>query len=91
MGKICSKCKNPVSDTAKFCKNCGASKDYFIEEKVKTKKIFCPECGTENSSDDKFCENCGFSLIEDNNEWNNLNDDWKIPEDKVSVSEKDKI
>ena len=34
MGKICSKCNSVVSDTAKFCKNCGASKQYFIDEEI---------------------------------------------------------
>ena len=55
MSKQCPKCGANVSDTAKFCRECGAK---IVIEKF----IFCEECGTKCKSTDKFCEECGFNL-----------------------------
>ena len=83
MGKICSKCKNEIIGTPKFCRKCGASKEYFVEE---VEGNFCPECGNKCLPDDLFCPECGFNLstdpqeeIKENDEWDTVNtevDEW---------------
>ncbi len=49
----CPKCGSSISNTAKFCPECG--------EKLSAKK-FCPECGSEIKATAKFCPECGTKL-----------------------------
>lgn len=56
--KQCPKCKNNVSDTAKFCVKCGCNIKKYEEEQM---TYFCPECGTKFSGG-KFCPECGFNI-----------------------------
>lgn len=46
----CEKCGTAVSDTAKFCSNCGAQI---------AKTTYCTKCGAWMSAGAKFCEKCG--------------------------------
>ena len=77
---ICSKCNNEIIGNPKFCRKCGASKEYFIEEVEEGN--FCPECGNKCLPDDLFCPECGFNLSTDpqeetkeKDEWNNIKED----------------
>lgn len=56
MSRQCPSCHASVSDTAKFCRECGTK---IVVEKF----IFCEECGTKCKSTDRFCEECGFDLL----------------------------
>jgi RNA polymerase subunit RPABC4/transcription elongation factor Spt4 len=47
--KKCSNCKVNISNTAKFCTECGASQE----------KKFCTECGFVFIGLEKFCPECG--------------------------------
>jgi hypothetical protein len=52
------KCSCGVTNTGKFCTNCGKAKDAGICK--------CPKCGwTSSSSRPKFCPECGTSLSEE--------------------------
>jgi len=49
----CNKCNAEISDSAKFCPECGS----------KINKVrHCTECGFELSSDAKFCPECGTKI-----------------------------
>ena len=48
--KICKSCGFSVSDTQKFCQECGAKIEH---------KTICTECGTELAENAKFCTECG--------------------------------
>jgi hypothetical protein len=48
----CPNCKATISETAKFCNNCGA----------KVEKVICPHCGLEVNPGAKFCGSCGKNL-----------------------------
>ena len=64
MSKNCPSCGAQVSDTAKFCRECGS--------KIEIEKIiYCEECGAKCKSTDKFCEECGFNLSGDTASANN--------------------
>lgn len=54
-GRKCLQCGTMLTDTAKFCTECGTK-----VEAVKPK--FCPECGTKAETDAKFCNECGMKL-----------------------------
>ena len=49
----CTSCSTELSDSAKFCPECGA--------KI-IRKVLCPKCGTEAAPGDKFCSECGYRL-----------------------------
>ncbi|MBQ4108576.1 MAG: zinc ribbon domain-containing protein [Clostridia bacterium] len=51
--KICSNCKNELTDEAKFCSECGSE--------IKEKKL-CQNCGGELKDDMKFCVECGTAV-----------------------------
>lgn len=50
-GKVCSQCGHEVADNAKFCPECGASR-----------QSKCPQCGQANAAEAKFCKDCGQKL-----------------------------
>jgi DNA-directed RNA polymerase subunit RPC12/RpoP len=52
--RTCPNCGNKVSDTAKFCVECGTK----LEEK---KEIYCPNCNSLFTSG-KFCMECGYNM-----------------------------
>ena len=54
---FCGNCGSPVSETAKFCPNCG------IKRLVRTSPR-CPACGAEVKANDKFCQECGTVLAQ---------------------------
>ena len=54
--RTCPNCGNKVSDTAKFCVECGTK----LEEK---KEIYCPNCNSLFTSG-KFCMECGYNMQE---------------------------
>lgn len=54
---FCGNCGSPVSETAKFCPNCG------IKRSVRTPPR-CPACGAEVKANDKFCQECGTVLAQ---------------------------
>lgn len=47
-----------VSDTVKFCPQCGAE----IQDKLAEEIRFCKKCGHERNGAEKFCSHCGFSF-----------------------------
>ena len=49
----CPSCSAELSDTAKFCPECG--------EKI-VRKTVCPDCGTEVAPGSKFCAECGHKF-----------------------------
>jgi len=49
----CINCKSEISDSAKFCNQCG----YHFGDDYK-----CPNCGHINSASTKFCGECGTVL-----------------------------
>lgn len=53
----CTGCGAEVSDTDKFCPECGA--------RFKEKGIKCPNCETTNKDGVKFCTRCGHKLVEE--------------------------
>jgi len=59
--KQCPKCQANISDTAKFCMECGCNIKKYEEEQAKPKTRFCPECGTEIPRG-SFCPECGYNL-----------------------------
>ena len=59
--KECPKCKNKISNNAKFCMNCGFS---LQKHKEDNEKHFCPECGTEFTGG-HFCPECGYDISPD--------------------------
>ena len=59
--KQCPKCQADISDTAKFCMECGFNIKKYEEEQAKPKARFCPECGTEIPRG-SFCPECGFNV-----------------------------
>jgi uncharacterized membrane protein YvbJ len=48
----CLKCGAKLSDSSKFCTECGAPVP-----------LACPSCGRSNPPHAKFCANCGTKLI----------------------------
>ena len=52
--RTCPNCGNKVSDTAKFCVECGTK----LEEK---KEIYCPNCNSLFTGG-KFCMECGYNM-----------------------------
>lgn len=66
---ICPNCNNETSDTARFCKHCGAQ---VVRERVVTATVsqetpappaaFCSGCGAVLSTNAKFCAGCGASI-----------------------------
>ncbi len=64
----CPKCQANISNTAKFCMECGCNIKKYEEEHAQPKARFCPECGTEISKG-AFCPECGYSI------GNNLNNE----------------
>lgn len=61
--KQCPKCKESISNTAKFCIKCGFNIKKHEEE---NSNYFCPECGTKFSGG-KFCPECGYNIEGDLN------------------------
>lgn len=61
--KKCPKCNSSVSETAKFCINCGFNIKKYDEE---NNSHFCPECGTKFSGG-KFCPECGYDVSKELN------------------------
>ena len=59
--KQCPKCQANISDTAKFCMECGFNIKKYEEEQAKPKARFCPECGTEIPRG-SFCPECGYNI-----------------------------
>ena len=55
VGRKCLQCGTMLSDTAKFCPECGTKVEV---ERPK----FCPECGTKAEMGAKFCNECGTKL-----------------------------
>lgn len=53
IGKTCPSCQAPVSDTAKFCCECGSLIPVSNN---------CPNCGSELSPNAKFCSDCGTRI-----------------------------
>jgi len=52
--KVCISCGAELSDTAKFCPECG----------VKLVNVLsCPKCGHEGKAGEKFCSECGSKLL----------------------------
>ena len=51
-GSACSNCDATVSESAKFCPECGEP----IEDPS------CPKCGAEPSEGAAFCDQCGTNL-----------------------------
>jgi len=64
--KQCPKCQANISDTAKFCMECGCNIKKYEDEHAQPKARFCPECGTEIPKG-AFCPECGYNI------GNNLN------------------
>ena len=62
--KQCPKCQANISDTAKFCVECGCNIKKYEEEHAQPKARFCPECGTEIQGG-AFCPECGYRLGND--------------------------
>ena len=54
--RICSNCKTPNSQNARFCRSCGAS---LIQ---KPSSVICLSCGESNSMTARFCRKCGRRL-----------------------------
>ncbi|KPJ54570.1 hypothetical protein AMJ47_04135 [Parcubacteria bacterium DG_72] len=54
-GMACSRCGASVSESDKFCPDCGA-------KVVKKQGNFCPNCRAKIKSSDKFCPDCGAKL-----------------------------
>jgi len=52
---ICTKCNFQNEESAKFCRECGAS--LFT---IKT----CPKCNFQGGEESRFCKNCGTKLVE---------------------------
>ncbi len=59
--KQCPKCQANISDTAKFCMECGCNIKKYAEEHAQPKVRFCPECGTEIPRG-SFCPECGYNI-----------------------------
>ena len=59
--KQCPKCQANISDTAKFCMECGCNIKKYEEEQAQPKARFCPECGTEIPRG-SFCPECGYDI-----------------------------
>ena len=49
----CTNCGASLSDSAKFCPECGT--------KV-VRELFCAECGTKLAAGTKFCPECGTKV-----------------------------
>ena len=75
--KQCPKCQAEISDTAKFCMECGFNIKKYEEEQAKPKARFCPECGTEIPRG-AFCPECGYHIGGDGNSeaTDPFGDDW---------------
>ena len=56
---MCDKCEEEVSETDKFCKNCGES----IKRETEITWM-CDKCEEEVSENDTFCKTCGNSISE---------------------------
>ena len=69
--KQCPKCQASISDTAKFCMECGCNIKKYEEEHSQPKVRFCPECGTEIPRG-SFCPECGYNISQAFQ--NNMND-----------------
>lgn len=54
----CVSCDADLKPNAKFCGECGASREEKVEE-PESKEGLCLECGAELSSNAKFCGECG--------------------------------
>lgn len=52
-GRVCPSCSKPSSQSARFCRHCGAR---FVV------KVFCENCGAEGTTADSYCEGCGAPL-----------------------------
>ena len=64
--KQCPKCQANISETAKFCMECGCNIKKYEEEHAQPMARFCPECGTEIQGG-AFCPECGYRLGKDLN------------------------
>ena len=76
--KQCPKCQANISDTAKFCMQCGYNIKKYEEEHTQPKTVFCPECGTKISGG-SFCPECGFNIngtSSFSNDIDSFGDDW---------------
>lgn len=70
---ICPRCKNEISDDAKFCTKCGEKieknqmdwENTNFELHNNKEKLECPYCHTKLVKDAKFCVNCGHSINKD--------------------------
>ena len=69
--KQCPKCKNNISDTAKFCVKCGCNIKKYEEEQS---THFCPECGVKFSGGN-FCPECGYDIRKEINNTENNSED----------------
>ena len=66
---FCSKCGQPMDDSAKFCSNCGApageseSSTYKTrEQEYAGKMVKCPACGENIPSFTAICPSCGHEI-----------------------------
>ena len=66
---ICPRCKNEISDDAKFCTKCGekiekgqTGQDDLNFELHNKETLECPYCHTKLVGSAKFCVNCGHSI-----------------------------
>lgn len=62
--RICSKCGNEISETAKFCPYCRATQETQSEEPLKEQaSYYCTICGRKWKPKERYCPVCG------NNNW----------------------
>lgn len=63
MARICTNCKNPLSEGDVFCPKCGQR---VQEEPVPVpdppQKFVCPQCGTQLKGTEKYCKHCGLPV-----------------------------
>lgn len=64
---ICRQCGTENSDSARFCKGCGAPLEVQAAPQpepvhAEPERNICPECGTLNTVGAKFCKSCGSKL-----------------------------
>ena len=67
---ICRQCGTENSESAKYCKGCGALLEARpapqpvrpVQANAEPERNFCPECGTINAIGAKFCKACGSKL-----------------------------
>jgi zinc-ribbon domain len=67
----CSKCGEPLSAGARFCRGCGAPRAEATDRELSSTEgekaqprpaVPCPGCGQENPPGRKFCRGCGAEL-----------------------------